>query len=136
MHFLYFRVTGEHLIPSEVSKMLNMVPDFSFKKDDVRYIKNEIIVYSEGCWQRKFEIPDDHDIDTMTYNFICELLPYAEIIITLTKKYSVTLWITFYPEIYQFNFRFSQKTITALCSLGIDMDVLIMCLHGLYENIV
>lgn len=133
MFFCKFRITGESLIPDEITQVLDIVPDKSYKKDEIKELNNEKITYIEGCWMKNFETDDYDHFQDLILEFLQPFILKKEQIINLRKQFSITLWISLYPDNNQISFHIPSALIEEVSKLGISLDITTIYLENFYN---
>ncbi len=129
--FLKLRISGENLVFDEISSILNVNPQIIHKKGEVH---EDGYVVMDDSWLTKYEVPKWQFLDDDIIEFLLPFLSKKEFIVELTKRYTVTLWVSLYPKDIQMNVNFSSKVIEMLNELNIQMDITFLCLVDFYEG--
>ena len=134
MNFVKFRISGQNIDLERISKTLNIVPDYSYKKGDTNYdIFKQAITYIEDCWIAGIKIENENETEEKISEFVSLFYENKSFVQQLSKMHCITLWITLHPDI-QFNLHFSKKVLDMISELGIDMDITCMQLQEFYSG--
>jgi hypothetical protein len=136
--YFSLRISGDNLDLDEITKMIGVMPSYSYKKGErrrVRIVKElQEVIYSEDCWIKQYKIPKQTEIYKALGRFLNKLLPKTYFLNDLAKKARITLWISVYPEDIRANINLPNKIIQSVSNMGIDMDVSFSFLQDFYNG--
>ena len=134
--YIGLRICGTGLDLNEITQKLGVVPAHSYKQGDTydnKYTKSKI-VYREDCWIADSEIKIDRDLEQVVGEFFAPYLIQSQYISGLAKMFSVSVYLSVYPESMQYAFLMSEKVISTLHSLGATMEIKVADLREFYEG--
>lgn len=132
--YLHLRVLGENIDMENISNTLNVRPCNTYKKGDIFKSKYNEMVCQEDCWSINYEIPEKQSLDEAIISFTQPFHLNKYYMMELTKTYNVKLWISLYPEEYQMNLDISNKIISILHDLNIELSITTIYLSDFYEG--
>jgi len=141
-YFLQFRITGDSLVPEDLTSLFSMQPSFAYKKGDAlkgHRLKSEHAIdatYHEGGWLINIKIHDDQSIEKAIEDLIVQFSPFSNQIkgFVNSNEYDISLWLTAYPEDLNMHFRISPVVISKLLDMGIMFGVSIASLQDFYTG--
>lgn len=123
MDFIYFRIWGNDIRSDEITKKLGIKPEMSCKKGEQRVHRGETITYREDFWLISKTVENTDRTEQEIRTFLISLYKHKEYILSLSKKFNVTLWVTVYNDGIQRNLHFSNEILKMINELGIDLDL-------------
>ena len=126
-----FRMTNEKLVPSEISKIINIVPDVSYEKGyqrsfvDKKGKSNFAMPCPTGMWSIESKQPGNETLDNHIGSLLLLLYPYKEKIIELSKNgYEMNIFCgVFSKSCHQPGFEISSDILKKLGEMNISFSV-------------
>ena len=135
--YIKLRISGIGLNLQEITDQLGFMPASAGKKGDIipsKWQTDVATILPEDVWlgEHKFDnaTNPEHEIE----QFAIRLRPSAPYLKSLSKKHSITFWITAYPEGEQANVHVSALTIDILSEIGATLDCSMLFLKDFYEG--
>jgi len=131
MTYIEFSIRSEHHDLSNITSLIGTEPTYLFKKGEEQIACGKTIIYNDNCWSIKKEINEINE-EAEIFTFVDFLYCKKDIIKELTKIHTVYLWITLYPDSYQYNLYLSEDILKMLGEMDIALNVTSMQLQELY----
>ena len=129
MNFINLKIYGQNLDLSDISKNLNLQPDFTCKKGDRRLLRGEEIVYKEDIWTYTIEVDeaDKNNMEQSISQLVSKIYTRRDYFRYLkSQNASMYLVIEYYIENYQTILTFSSDTLKKISSMDLELCMDIM----------
>lgn len=117
MNFVDFRISGKNIDLENISKTLDIIPEYSYKKEGI---------HNEDFWIASIKIRNQDETEEKMLDFIDLFYKNKDYIMQILDMYNITLWITVCQNTNQYNVHFSKNMLDKISEMGIDIDVTCM----------
>ena len=135
--YIALRISGLEMSHDEITAQLKIAsPKISKKGEIVNNKKYKLppTIVQEDSWMSGFEPYEHTKPQDALEDFVMRFKPSFAYLKSLSKKYSVTVWVSLCPEKEQFNMHVTSKAIKALNEMGATLDCTMMFLQAFYEG--
>jgi len=131
--YVFLCLHAKDLDPEEITKKLNIKPDFAFKRGILkdkngnikRHKNGSPIKMAYGQWILNAHVHKNSGLETRIKNIVKQIKPKRKALQQIVKKINADLTIAVEPhrDLYIAGYLFSGKLLNEFTSLGIDIDV-------------
>ncbi len=119
------RVTGDALIPDEISKLLQCKPTAAYAKGDVRIgkVTGRKIVYPSGGWRLKAQLAEPEDLDGQIAELLGKLNCDLSVWERLSSRFRIDLFVGLFMEGSNEGMEISAESLKMLGDRGIVLGL-------------
>jgi len=119
------RISGEALIPDDITRLLGAPPTHSLKKGDVKYRSKDgrETIAKAGTWQLTAAIRTPEDTDGQVAEILGKLTDDMSVWTSLSQQFQVDLYCGWFMTDTNEGVSISPQTLAALGARGIEFGV-------------
>jgi hypothetical protein len=118
------RISGEDLIPDEISAAIGSSPTLSYRKGEVHRFRNGgEVIRKTGMWLVTADDCEPEDIDRQVRDLLSRLTPELRIWDDLSQRFEIDLYCGLFMEEANEGLSLSIGTLRALADRNIELGV-------------
>jgi hypothetical protein len=121
-----FRIMGQDLDPSEITKLLNMHPDQSHRCGDPSISKSghTYADYTEGLWALDSSVDETHTIDAHLEALVTKLWKHRDLLQEFRKRgYKMDIFVGIFGIDDNMGCVLKNTLLRRIMQLGVDLDL-------------
>lgn len=116
------RISGDSLVPEEVSALIGASPDFAYRKGELVHCSGgRVAERRTGLWLQKAEPKEPEDIDSQVHELLAGLTQDLEIWAGLAAKFEMDLFCGLFMNESNEGLSLSVATLRALAERSIEI---------------